>query len=164
MIVATWLMFIPPLIQALLMLFDEFYFHRKRGLGKWEAIGHPLDTLTVIAPFFYACTHDFNDISASSYVLMAIFSCIFIVKDEFIHKEICSRAEMILHALLFIVHPLVFLSIFLFWQNGMGVITGISIPWKTLILGQLSLSIAFLFYQVSYWSFVHGSRSKQRNL
>jgi len=25
---------------------DEFYFHRRRGLPRWERLAHPLDTMT----------------------------------------------------------------------------------------------------------------------
>ncbi len=42
------LLLIPFLVQTFLITFDEWYFHLKRGLPKWERIGHPLDTLTAI--------------------------------------------------------------------------------------------------------------------
>ncbi len=42
------LFYIPFLIQTLVIGLDEFHFHLKRGLPKWERIGHPIDTLSVV--------------------------------------------------------------------------------------------------------------------
>ena len=36
-------------LQGLAMLVDELLFHRRRGLPRWERIGHPIDTLSVLA-------------------------------------------------------------------------------------------------------------------
>src|SRR6185295_1334290 len=38
---------IPIALQGLAMAVDELWFHRRRGLPRWERLGHPLDTLTV---------------------------------------------------------------------------------------------------------------------
>lgn len=161
---APWLLFIPLMAQAVLMIVDEFYYHHKRGLPLWEIIGHPLDTLTVIAPLFYAYVNDYQEKTAFIYILLALFSCIFVVKDELIHKDICSKGEMLLHGLLFICHPLVFLSIFLFWRNDNIIVVSFVIPFKTIILGQLGFAIVFLIYQISYWGMLHDSSDQQRNL
>ena len=40
---------VPLALQALAMLVDELHFHRQRGLPRWERLGHPLDTLSVLA-------------------------------------------------------------------------------------------------------------------
>ena len=69
------------------MMVDEFYFHRQRGLPRWERIGHPLDTLTVLA--CYACALFLP--ATANYILLfvgiGIFSCCFVTKDEFIHSN-----------------------------------------------------------------------------
>jgi len=39
---------IPFGVQAFLIILDEYVFHIKRALPKWERIGHPLDTLSVV--------------------------------------------------------------------------------------------------------------------
>jgi hypothetical protein len=159
------MLFVPLIFQAMLMIFDEFYFHRRRGLPKWEIIGHPLDTLTVIAPLVLARSANFTDKNAFLYVALSTFSCIFIVKDELIHKNICSKAEMILHALLFILHPLVFLSIFLFWQNGETNLLGLTIDFNKIVTLQLIVTCMFCLYQIFYWRFFYERpRNKQRHI
>ena len=44
---------LPFFLQGLAIFFDEFYFHHRRGLGKWEKVGHPLDTLTVLMAYLF---------------------------------------------------------------------------------------------------------------
>jgi len=57
------LILLPFIVQTLVIMIDEFYFHVRRGLPKWERLGHPLDTLTVLACFafvlFFPCTSFF---------------------------------------------------------------------------------------------------------
>ena len=41
------LLMLPIALQAMAMVVDEGWFHRRRGLPRWERLGHPLDTLTI---------------------------------------------------------------------------------------------------------------------
>lgn len=157
-------LFVPLVLQTLLMVVDEFYFHQKRGLPKWERIGHPLDTITVIAPLLYSLLVKFSGQTAIVYIGLALFSCIFIVKDEIIHKDICSRMEMILHGLLFVLHPLVFLGTYIFWQRGGVELFGQRLDFSIIIFIQLIMTTSFLIYQVLYWGIIYGSIHKQRNI
>ena len=77
---------------------DEFYFHVKRGLPKWERIGHPLDTLTVLACFAFILIFPYSSLNLKIYIGLALFSCVFVTKDEFVHKECCPASEQWLHA------------------------------------------------------------------
>jgi hypothetical protein len=133
-----WL-YLPFILQGLCMLVDEFYFHEKRGLPRWERLGHPLDTLTVFATLVYLLM---DQVHAGVYVSLAIFSCLFITKDEFVHKEQCGAFEQWLHALLFVMHPILFLSAFWLWQ----------VNDFTFLKIQSGIILAFLFYQIFRWS------------
>lgn len=158
------LLLAPLFVQGILMMVDEFYFHHQRGLPKWEVFGHPLDTITVATPLAIAYFADFSDELVTPYALLSLFSCIFVVKDELVHKDLCSRGEMLLHALLFILHPLVFLSVFYLWQNQSVFLFGISIAHTSIIGGQLLMTVLFLVYQLIYWGLLNGSLHQQRNL
>src|SRR3989338_11634098 len=109
--------FAPFFLQACAMFFDELYFHRRRGLPLWERLGHQLDTLSVLAVFSYTLLVDFSEDRLRIYLALASFSCLLVIKDEFIHYRLCSAWEMVLHGFLFILHPLVFLSLALIWQS-----------------------------------------------
>ena len=133
------ILYLPFLLQGFVMFADEFIFHERRGLPKWERWGHPLDTLSVISTFVYLLYISFH---LSAYIGLCIFSCLLITKDEFIHAEKCSRGEHLLHALLFILHPISFLSAYLLFEQGD--------LW--LIRVQFFTMLFFLFYQIFRWS------------
>jgi hypothetical protein len=132
-------LYLPFIFQGICMLVDEFYFHEKRGLGVWERRGHPLDTMTVLACFTYLV---FSQVNPQVFMGLAVFSCLFITKDEFVHKELCPAPEQWLHAVLFILHPILFLSAYWLWLEG-------DLSFLKLQMGIVS---AFLFYQLFRWS------------
>jgi 2-polyprenyl-6-hydroxyphenyl methylase / 3-demethylubiquinone-9 3-methyltransferase len=105
-----WLV-VPLGLQALAMAVDEAYFHRRRGLPRWERIGHPLDTLT---------------------------------KDEAVHARLCTAGEQWLHAILFVLHPIVLAAFALLWRAGHTDILAV----------QLALVAGFGIYQVVYWNVI----------
>ena len=109
------ILLIPFALQAILIIFDEWVFHLKRGLPKWERIGHPLDTFTVLITICYTFFLPCNQTTLWGYAALAIFSCLFITKDEFVHKHHCPASEQWVHALLFINHPFLLTAIGLIW-------------------------------------------------
>jgi len=134
----------PFLFQGAVLAIDEFHFHRRRGLGPWERWGHPLDTLTVLAPFALALVKPFDPQALEWFVGLALFSCVFVTKDEWIHRRQAGAAEHYLHALLFILHPLVFIAAGVLWSVGGALGRG-------LLLAQSAGLGAFLLYQFSWW-------------
>jgi hypothetical protein len=138
-------LFIPFVIQALAILFDEFHFHHKRGLPKWERIGHPIDTLSLVACLTYVMMAPFTSKSLIIYICLATLSCLLVTKDEWVHKEHCEGKEQWLHALLFLNHPLVLISTGLIWWKGGAF---------TFFLIQASFAALFCVYQFVYWNFL----------
>jgi len=148
----------------LVINFDEFYFHVRRGLPKWERLGHPLDTLTVLACFVFTLTAPFNPWMLKVYIGLAIFSCIFVTKDEFVHKECCPASEQWLHAVLFINHPIVLTAAGLLWpivdgKGGPEWLSGL-LPYvdtlRFVLIGQTVCVALFLIYQTIYWNLCYG--------
>ena len=162
----------PLAVQALLMAFDEFYFHHKRGLGKWEQIGHPLDTLTVIACLGWTLIAEPEPKAILVYLVLAAASCIFITKDEFVHARTCSGGEQWLHAVLFVGHPLCLASIGLAWPalhlGSMGLPSYLAdtshdrLPLASVLLGQFAVTVGFCFYQALYWNLLWPRRVPRR--
>ncbi len=140
-------LYLPFIIQGVSMFVDEFYFHEKRGLRLWEKVGHPLDTLTVLICFSYLT---WGSADLITYVALAAFSCVFITKDEFIHKEVCPATEHWLHSLLFILHPICFLAAYFLKEQGDIQFLKI----QTLVI------FIFMFYQALRWSFPWGLKTK----
>ena len=138
------LLLLPMILQALVMFVDEFVFHRRRGLPRWERLGHPLDTLTVALCYGWLVALPPSQPDALGiYVGLCAFSCLFITKDEIVHARLCGPLETWLHALLFVLHPIVFLSLALIWRAG-------SDTW--VLKGALGSTLGLFVYQLAYWN------------
>jgi len=148
------LILLPFVIQTLIINFDEFYFHVRRGLPKWERIGHPLDTLTVLACFVFLLLVPYSPAALKVYIGLALFSCIFVTKDEFVHKECCPASEQWLHALLFINHPIVLTAAALIWHTPAWLSGLVPHPEQLhlFLIVQTLCTALFLIYQTLYWN------------
>jgi hypothetical protein len=129
--------------QAALMLVDEFHFHHQRRLPHWERIGHPLDTLSVLACYAMTIMLSPSDGAVVRYAALAVFSCLFVTKDEFIHARLCGPGEHWLHAALFVLHPVVLTMAALLWREG---------EHRALLTAQGTVTLVFGIYQTVYWN------------
>ncbi|MBZ0237327.1 MAG: hypothetical protein K8M05_33725 [Deltaproteobacteria bacterium] len=133
------------IVQGLAMAFDEAWFHRRRGLPRWERIGHPIDTLTVVACFAWLVAASPSATALGVFVALALASCLVITKDEWIHARCCRPGEHWLHALLFVLHPLVLgAGAAVWWRDGQAAVLGV----------QLVVVAVFGTYQLVYWNLV----------
>jgi hypothetical protein len=158
----SFLILLPFVIQTFVIMVDEFYFHVRRGLPKWERLGHPLDTLTVLICFVFILFVPYSSFSLKIYIALAIFSCVFVTKDEFVHKECCPASEQWLHALLFLNHPVVLTAagliwpvisggVFPLWLSGLASYAGVLHTFLVMQIGAISL---FFIYQWIYWNVI----------
>jgi hypothetical protein len=138
------LLLMPAAVQALAMLVDEGWYHRRRGLPRWERLGHPLDTLSVAVCYAWLVIERPDAPHALAvFVGLALVSSLFITKDEPVHARLCRAGEHWLHALLFVLHPIVFVAFGAIWWSGRH-------PW--VLRAQLALTISVMLYQLLYWS------------
>ncbi len=137
------LLLVPLILQGSAMFFDEFYFHRKRGLPKWERIGHPIDSLSVMICYLFIYLQPFSDRNLSVYIGLCAFSSLLVTKDEFVHTERCEARENWLHAILFVLHPITFFAAGVIWMHSLG---------SGFLLAQVILIFVFMVYQIVHWS------------
>ncbi len=147
-----WLL-LPLSLQAIAMLFDELYFHRKRGLKKWEQLGHPIDTFFVFLSYLFIAQTKATETNLKVYIALCTLSCLIITKDEFVHTVECEASENWLHAMLFILHPVTFLCAGYIWMNQLN---------PTFLMIQPFVLFLVMLYQLFYWRFYE--KSKQRVL
>lgn len=147
----VWFFFSVWLLQGIAMLMDEFIFHHKRGLGKWESLGHPIDTFFFLLPFIYCLSFPVN--SEMTFLYLSVISCLVITKDEWIHQQQASARETWLHAIQFILHPISLYTLFHFWQEGL----------TNLIKFQTIIIIFFMMYQIIYWNFLRRNKYAIKN-
>jgi hypothetical protein len=144
------LLLLPAALQAVAMAFDELWFHRRRGLPRWERLGHPVDTLSVAAAYgWLIATRPSMPHALAVYVALAAFSSLLVTKDEPVHARRCRPGEQWLHAVLFVLHPVVFLGFGVIWWRD---------EHRWLLVGQLGLTLGLMFYQLIYWSIWWPSR------
>jgi hypothetical protein len=168
MLNSYWLS-VPFFIQMLCMAADEFWFHRRRGLPRWERIGHPLDTLTVVLCLLWIAYVRPTRPTVLVFIALAAFSCIFVTKDEPIHWLHCTAGEQWIHAILFSLHPLMLVSAALLWPAvaaGSPPVhlwpirySGLERPF---LICSCMLMIGFGIYQFSFWNLLWRSKKGSR--
>lgn len=156
-----WLLAVLPFaLQALGMVFDEGYFHLRRGLPRWERIGHPIDTFSVLVCMAFVLFVPFSMPTLGAYIALAALSSILVTKDEFVHKEHCPAWEHWLHALLFTLHPITLTCAGFMWPVVQGVevtpwvATWLSDPAALHLFLQIQFGTMTLFwiYQIVFWN------------
>ena len=161
---------LPFALQALCIAFDEGYFHYRRGLPKWERIGHPIDTFSVLICMAFVLFVPFSKTSLAIYIALAVFSSILVTKDEFVHKEHCPASENWLHAVLFTLHPITLISAGFIWPVVQGVeVTPWIAEWLSakkelaLFLKMQCASMAlFMSYQIIFWNVIWKDKPVQK--
>lgn len=170
----SWAWYAAPavyLFHALAMAADEAWFHRRRGLGRWERWGHPADTATVLLCYLLALSAPGAGSALpgaasapaalpaglAAYLAAAAFSTLFVTKDEWIHAKACAGAELWLHALLFALHPVLLLIAGLHgWAaqepHGAGASGGGHAFFGAFLAGQAAVTCVFLLWQTLYWN------------
>jgi hypothetical protein len=132
----------PFALQALAMAVDEGWFHRRRGLPRWERLGHPVDTLSVALTYAWALATDPRH-GLAGYVVLAAISCLVVTKDEPLHRRLSPPGECWVHAVLYILHPVVFLAFALLWRSE---------SYRWLLELQLGATVVYGLYQLVYWN------------
>ena len=144
----VWL-FVPISLQAVAMFFDEFYFHRKRGLNKWEQLGHPVDTFFVFLSYLFIALNAPNELNIKIYVGLCLLSSLIITKDEFVHTVECSAWENWLHSILFVLHPITFMAAGFIWFFNFS---------PTFLIIQPIIIFIVMLYQFFYWRLFEKSK------
>jgi hypothetical protein len=139
------LLLVPAFLQAAAMAVDEGVWHRRRGLPRWERVGHPIDTMSTAACYAWlSLVRPGSGGALAGYVVLCAASCLIITKDEPVHAKLCGPGESWVHAVLFVLHPIVFLAFGTIWMSG---------RYSWLLWGQCALTISFAIYQFAYWRF-----------
>jgi hypothetical protein len=141
---------LPFFLEAILMMVDEFHFHRARGLPRWERIGHPLDTATLLSCLAWVLWISYGTLSLAFYIGMAVFSTLFVTKDEWVHARYCKPGEHWVHSLQFTLHPILLIIAAFVWP-ALG---GPDPYWKIFLEIQFFVILIFFFYQILYWNFL----------
>ena len=147
---ALWLL--PFALQGLAMGVDEFALHRRRAVPRWEWLGHLLDTLVFLGCLAIPLALRPAPANLRVYGALAAGSCLLVTKDEWIHRRLCSGTEHWLHAVLFILHPVVLAATGCLWLGAGGAALGAVPlpapgPARAMLVLQAMLAAGFLALQ-----------------
>ncbi|MFN0118924.1 MAG: hypothetical protein ACKV2V_00315 [Blastocatellia bacterium] len=152
---------IPFILQGLVMAADELWYHRRREVPRLERLGHPVDTMGMLACLLWLFQGPPTNQSVLVYTGLAILSTLLITKDEFMHARHCRPGEHWLHAVLFILHPVVLLCAGLLWpalyptSGANGFANILYSGAETMFLrGQTCLIFLFGIYQLIFWNLI----------
>jgi hypothetical protein len=138
----TLLLVAPALVQTALMAIDEGWFHRRRGLPRFERLGHPVDTASVALAYAWLAAVPPTRGHAAVFAALALASCLTVTKDEWIHARVCTPGEHWLHALLFVLHPIALAGFGVLWWTHHRAPVAVA----------LALTVGFGAYQLIAWS------------
>jgi hypothetical protein len=135
--------------QGVVMAVDEFYAHRRRGLPDFEIWGHPLDTIGFAIPAAIAAFAPYNSWTMAAFITASLLSTLLVTKDEWVHAKACNGFEHWLHAVLFLLHTPLLISLCSAWQRQTASSVRITLPF---------VLAGFAIYQLWYW---HSFRSRK---
>ena len=130
------------ILQGTVLGIDEFVFHRRRGLPHWERWGHPLDTFSLLLCLMVTVVFPWQQPWTHWYLGLAVFSCLCVTKDEWVHAAECKPTEHWLHALLFLLHPTLLWAVYGLWRESQ----------YGLLRAETALCALFMLYQFFYWN------------
>lgn len=159
------LMMFPALVvfgfYSFLMFFDEFRFHRKRGLSRRERIGRPLDTFTLAAISGWALLFPFAGVGRLGFYLFALTGIVSLFKDEEVHSRVCDGGEQLVHSLRYFMHPIMLATFVASWMfiDGASFFMNMVMPFQTTHLRPVCTAYfvamsGLCIYQTVYWNLV----------
>jgi 2-polyprenyl-6-hydroxyphenyl methylase/3-demethylubiquinone-9 3-methyltransferase len=143
----TALWFLPFALQGLAMAVDEFGWHRRRPVSRWEWLGHLLDTLVFLGCLAFLLVLPPAPSHLRLFAALAAASCLLITKDEWVHQRVCTGGEHWLHAVLFVLHPVVLIAAAMLWLGAAPVAPE---PARAMLLLQALLVAGFLALQAVF--------------
>jgi hypothetical protein len=133
-------------LQGIIILFDELFFHRRRGLGAFERWGHVADSVLYAAALGVTIFFPPEGKAMLAFMGLAFLSCLLVTKDEWIHAAECSGGEHWCHSILFLLHGMALVIASFLWQDDPE-------SWPLRVMPLLVLGwggYQFLFWNV-YW-------------
>ncbi len=142
--------FLPFALQGLAMGFDELWFHRRRTVPRLELAGHVLDTAVFLACLGGAALLAPEPARLLGYGGLALVSCLLVTKDEFTHHLPCTGGEHWIHAVLFLLHPVVLAATACLWLAPRQLLPGLPPPAaaRAFLELQAFLVLGFLGFQL----------------
>jgi len=138
-------------IHVILMNIDEHYFNKRRPHSTKEVWSILIDAFLFLASISFATFVKYEPEMIIYYKTLAGLSMISIIKNEFFYRDL-DRWERIVHACLYVLHPIILFNFYESWQNNYF---HTNTNFWMIQLVYVGLGIKSLSYQFIYWNYIH---------
>ena len=94
-------------LHALLFFYDEYILHKSRSLSQKEVNSGLVDGVLFLSTVAMTLFTDYTPKLSFLFIGLSFLSCIAILKHELFLPESISPRESLIHAALYILHPLI---------------------------------------------------------
>lgn len=143
---------ITTVLHAALFYIDEYILHKRRGLSKSEINSGLIDGILYLVIVALTIFTTFNPTLGYIYISLGVLSCISIIKNEFLYPLDISRHERLIHAGLYVLHPLILYAFYISWEMNFFVT---NMNYWMMQLGYLALAVKVVVYHLIYWNYIH---------
>lgn len=139
------------IIHVVLHNIDEHIFNKKRQHSKGEILSMIIDAVLFLFALLMATFISYDEKLEFIYKVIAGISMISIIKNEWFYSNI-SRNERLVHACLYVLHPILLFNFFESWRNNYFQVN--TNFWMVQLI-YVGLGIKSISYQVIYWNYIH---------
>ncbi len=143
---------ITTIFHAFAFAYDEYVLNKRRDLSQGEINSALIDGIIYLSTVAFTIFTTYSDVLGSLYVFLASCSCISIIKNEYFYPNNLPKIERIIHAILYILHPLILYAFYLSWKENFF---QTNMTYWMLQLGYMALGFKAMSYHVIYWNFIH---------
>ena len=140
------------LTHALLYFIDEHVIHRKRGLAPNEIKSGIFDGILYVITVGLTIFTSYTETLGVIYFILATLSCLSIIKHEYFYPEVLEKRERIIHALLYVFHPLILFAFFESWKSNLF---DNHLHYWILQLCYFALAFKGATFYIIYWNYIY---------
>jgi hypothetical protein len=138
--------------HAGLFAYDEYALKRKRSLSQSEINSALIDGFLFLSIVALTIFTNFSSTLSYVYIGLAVLSCASIIKNEFFYPDTIKREERVVHALMYVLHPLILYCFYTSWSMNFFIT---NMTYWTMQLLYLILGFKTITYHVIYWNYIH---------
>lgn len=137
--------------HGILYFLDEYILHKRREFSQKEINNGIIDALLFLSTVGMTLFTTYTLFLGKLYIVLAFLSCLSIIKNEFFYENLCKQ-ERLVHALLYIFHPLILFAFYTSWKENFFTT---NLNYWMLQLGYFALGFKALTYHIIYWNYIH---------
>ena len=145
------------LTHGALYFYDEYILHKKREFSKKEVYGGFVDGFIFLILVGLTLFTHFTENLKIVYIVMSFLSCLSILKNEYFYPKDLDWIERMVHAGLYILHPLI---LYAFYHSWKAHFFKTELLYWMLQLCYFILCFKAINYHLIYWNYIAEKKIK----